>query len=469
MSSVATNHVRSLSLLTLGTGLTFATAVAATSVTARLYEASDFGTLATFMAWIAVPTAVANLRLSDAIPLSKTAALEACLIQASLETTLIICVLLSMLLAGLAVLDVLPLPLKLFLPLAMAVVVASSIHRLACMVATKDGRFGWLMVLSVALPFATGLGQVLGWQLGWSLTAGTALGITLSSTPAAVLLLPRLTNLTLQRPMLPLALRAFPDFARHAAPFAALGALRTRGFYFVVGLPDSRISPTEVGSLQQAERVSGWANSGLTSVLRPAFHHSATVNPSQAAINAIETSGLLIQAIAGPATLLAIYSDSITELILGHGWDQSSESLRWLVIPASLFAATNFSDRLFDMLRRQGVLLTLEVAAALLTLLAAVLASIFSRSIHNLVVALALITALHSIGQFVALGVICRASWILLAKPIAIFAMISGLIVTIDHIGRTMFASSLLGLTTTLLCTSVMSMQVIRLFQRNRV
>jgi hypothetical protein len=155
-------------------------------------------------------------------------------------------------------------------------------------------------------------------------------------------------------------------------------------------------------------------------------------------------------------------------LILGHGWDQSSESLRWLVIPASLFAATNFSDRLFDMLRRQGVLLTLEVAAASLTLLAAVLASIFSRSIYSLVVALALITALHSIGQFVALGVICRASWILLSKPIAIFAVISGLVLAFDHIGRTIFASSLLGVAATLLCTLVMSIDVIRMFRRNR-
>ena len=423
--------------------MTFAVAVAATSVTARLYEPADFGTLASFLAWVAVPAAVANFRLSDAIPLSKTPALEACLIQASLEATMIVCVLLSGLLAGLAVLDVLPLPLNLFLPLAIAVVVASSVHRVACMVATKDGKFGWLMALTVALPLTTGLGQVLGWYLGWSLTTGTAIGTTLCAAAAALSLLPRVAGLTLQRPMLPIALREFPEFAKYAAPFAAVVAIRTRGLYFIIGLPDSRISPTEVGTLQQAERVSSWGNSGLTSVLRPAFHHSATVDVRQASIHSIKTSGLLLQLIAGPATLLAIHSDSIISLTLGVAWGPAAGAFQWLVIPTCIFAATGFSDRLFDMLRRQGALLTLESAAAIATIAAGVVCSIAGGSLQSLAIALAAITTIYGIGQFVLLGVLCRSHWTLLVKPILAAALLCGLVAFVGHAGQNLLKSSL--------------------------
>jgi hypothetical protein len=439
--------------------LTFAVAVAATSVTARLYEPADFGTLASFLAWVAVPAAVANFRLSDAIPLSKTPALEACLIQASLEATLIVCVLLSGLLAGLAVLDVLPLPLNLFLPLAIAVVVASSVHRVACMVATKDGRFGWLMALTVALPLATGLGQVLGWYLGWSLTTGTAIGTTLCAAAAIFLLLPRMAGLTLQRPMLPIALREFPEFAKYAAPYAAIGAVRTRGLYFVIGLPDSRISPTDTGSLQQAERVSGWANSGLTAVLRPAFHHSATIDAHGAAIHSIKTSGLLIQLIVGPATLLATHSDSVTNVTLGPGWGQAACAFEWLIIPSSLFAATNFSDRLFDMLRRQGALLTLESSAATTTIAAGVVCWMTGSSLQSLAIALAVITTVYGIGQFLLLGVLCNAKRSLLVRPLFNAALIGGLVACMSYAGQTLIASPLPGMLSALAYPTIFLVQ----------
>jgi O-antigen/teichoic acid export membrane protein len=443
MNYAVANRARSLSFLILGTGLTFAVALAATSVTARLYEPADFGTLASFLAWVAVPAAVANFRLSDAIPLSKTPAREACLIQASLEATLIVCVLLSGLVAGLALLDVLPLPLTLFLPLAIAVVAASSVHRVACMVATKGGHFGWLMALTVALPLTTGLGQVLGWYLGWSLTTGTAIGTTLCAAAAAVSLLPRVGGLTLQRPMLPIALHELPEFAKYAAPFAAVVAIRTRGLYFIIGLPNSRISSNEAGLLQQAERVSGWANSGLTSVLRPAFHHSATIDAQQASIHSIATSGLLLQLMAGPATLLALYSNSVIEIALGPAWEQAVGAFQWLVIPTCMFAAVGFSDRLFDMMRRQGALLALESTAAMATIAAGILCSVLGGTVQHLAIALALITTLYGIGQFVLLGVLCRANWTLLVKPILNAALICGLVTGVSHVGKTLLASPL--------------------------
>lgn len=76
--------------LAVGTASSFGIAMTSTAVVARLYRPAAFGDFAEFMAWMALPAAVGTLRISDAIPLTKSSEAERRTIQGALEILLLI-------------------------------------------------------------------------------------------------------------------------------------------------------------------------------------------------------------------------------------------------------------------------------------------------------------------------------------------------------------------------------------------
>jgi hypothetical protein len=402
---------RTIRTLFAGTAGSTGVAIASTAVVARIYPPSEFGHQAEFMVWVAVPAAIGGLRLADAVPLTKSDLDEACVIRGSLEALLLMA-LVGGLLAWLAVMsgaaDCGSSP---SFALGFTFTASLGISRLGAMIATKRGWFGWLAALGVAFPLGTLCGQILASMFGWTLIDGTVMGGAVAAAPAAILLAFGAPRGAGRKLMLFKAHSMYPEFGRFSVPFAALGAIRQRGPFLFLGLPQCTITPSDAGFLQQAERVAHWPRAGLSSVLRPYFHHAATSDPSQSTASALRAIAALFAIGSAPVAWSLLNADIVVRATLGPGWQGAVIPFRILLIPAVLFTAANFTDRLFDMHRRQSLLLVVEAIACLTVVIGAFVFSVIFPSLIALSGMSGVVLAGFAVASFLSLARLANVRW----------------------------------------------------------
>jgi O-antigen/teichoic acid export membrane protein len=392
--------------LLVGTGGSFLAALVSTAIVARLYPPTAFGELAAFLGWVAVPAAVGSLRLADAIPLTRTLEDEARVIRGAVEAGALVSlgggllVLIAHAAGALMVPGTLAPPFVLGFGFTWSLAMA----RIGTMLATKRGWFAWLAVSNLALPIGTLCGQLACYCLGGTLIEGAAAGSLLAAVPA-LLLLARGPRICTDRGIVFFSAHAmFPEFGRFSIPFAVLSALRVRSPYVLMTLTASGLTLAQAGMLQQAERITSWPRTALSAILRPIFHHAATSDPNQAAARAVGTAALLLAAATGPVAWCILNADLVIRVALGPGWEGAIVPFQILIGPAVAFTAADFTDRLFDMQRRQGVLLVLEGSACVITAGGAYCFAVVWPSLPLLAAMMGVAMLLYSIAALVLLA-----------------------------------------------------------------
>lgn len=399
--------------LVVGTASSFGIAMASTAVVARLYRPAAFGEFAEFMAWMALPAALGTLRIADAIPLTKSSDAEHRMIHGGLEILLLIATLggvIAIIIPGGSDGVSFTAPWWIF-SLGFTFVAASGITRIAIMLATKHGWFRWIATLSTALPLGTFIGQLIVWRLGGMLVEGFVLGAVLAASPAAFMLVRHGPS----GRAWPLATRSvlaeYPEFARLAVPFAVIDTLRARAPYLIAGLPSSGVDAAQIGCIQQADRVSGWPRMGLSAILRPLFQHAAARDHVRAAAQATDITVRMLVVASGPVTWAVLNASLVIRVALGPGWEGAVMPLQLLLAPAVIFFAADFTDRLFDMHRRQGVLLIIGLSAGIATIVGSVLFTLIQPSLLGLVFSLGCVMVAYSMAAIFYIAKLGRVDW----------------------------------------------------------
>ncbi|MET4519813.1 lipopolysaccharide biosynthesis protein [Bradyrhizobium sp. I1.7.5] len=152
-------------------------------------------------------------------------------------------------------------------------------------------------------------------------------------------------------------------FPQYSLPFTLMSLIRERAPIVVVGLFGS---PAEVGIYSQAWRLVHFP-SGLTgSAFRPVFFRQAAergVAGQAAAVDRVIRCLLLVGA---PFVALVLFGgDDLFVFVLGSRWSGVGSLSTLLIFPATLFAISNWMDRLLDVLGRQDLNLTMEVFSGL--------------------------------------------------------------------------------------------------------
>ncbi len=388
------------------------------------------------MAWIAIPAAVGTLRISDAIPLTKSPEAERQTMQGALGILLLMATL------GGAITIVVPGASRFvslndnpwLFSIGFAFVAATGISRIAVMLATKHGWFNWIATLGIAFPAGTFVGQFIAWRLGGTLVEGSILGAALAAAPAACLLARRPPSFRAW----PLAVRAvlinFPEFARLAVPFAAIDTLRIRVPYLIAGLPSSGVGAAHVGYLQQAERVSGWPRMGLSAILRPLYQHAAARDHVSAASQATDITIRMLVVASGPVAWAVLNAAPLIRVVLGPGWEGAVTPFRLLLAPAVVFVAADFTDRLFDMHRRQGLLLAISVAACLTTVVGSVLFALFYPSLNGIALTLGGVMLAYSAAVIFTIGTLGGVAWRPYRRPALALVFNAALVLVIQYV-----------------------------------
>ncbi len=147
-------------------------------------------------------------------------------------------------------------------------------------------------------------------------------------------------------------------FLQFSLPFTVLSLVRERVPIFVIGAYGG---PVALGLYSQAWRLTHLP-SGLTSAaLRPVFFHSAATEGLAHQRYAVEQIVRWLLLAGSPwIALLAFGGDQLSTIVLGSSWQGTGELAAILVLPAALFAITNWMDRLLDVAGRQDMNLKLE-------------------------------------------------------------------------------------------------------------
>lgn len=232
----------------------------------------------------------------------------------------------------------------------------------------RSGAFGSISVAMILNAAVTNIVQLAGGTSGngiW-LIVGSVTGQ--AATLALVFLIvfsaaerPLWRWLTFDEIMTPLKQnRRFPQFS---LPFTALSLLRERAPIFVIGA----FGPTAlVGLYSQAWRLTHFP-SGLTSAaLRPVFFHRTATEGLAAQGEPVDRFVRWLLLASSPWIGFVVFgNDALFNLLLGEQWWGAGRLAAMLVLPAALFAITNWMDRLLDAIGRQDVNLKVELVAAL--------------------------------------------------------------------------------------------------------
>ena len=232
----------------------------------------------------------------------------------------------------------------------------------------RNGAFGSISVAMILNSVVTNIVQLAGgtsghgiWLIVGSVAGQVAALALFSSIVFSAAERPLWRWLTLREIVAPLKQnRRFPQFS---LPFTALSLLRERAPIFIIGA----FGPTTlVGLYSQAWRLTHFP-SGLTSAaLRPVFFHRTATEGLAAQGRAVDRFVRWLLLASSPwIGFVTFGNDALFNLLLGDQWRGAGQLAAMLVLPAALFAITNWMDRLLDAIGRQDVNLKVELVAGL--------------------------------------------------------------------------------------------------------
>jgi O-antigen/teichoic acid export membrane protein len=150
---------------------------------------------------------------------------------------------------------------------------------------------------------------------------------------------------------------------------------------------------------------------GLSAILRPIYHHAATTDPVRAASDATTVTIRLLVLASAPVTWAVLNAQLVVQIVLGPGWERAILPLQLLLWPSVVFVAADFTDRLFDMHRRQHVLMAVSVIACVVTLAGVVLSTLVFPSVVGLAGTMSAVMLGYSIACLLAVGRLGRVLW----------------------------------------------------------
>lgn len=106
--------------------------------------------------------------------------------------------------------------------------------------------------------------------------------------------------------------------------------------------------------------------------------------------------------------------------------------LQLLLAPAVIFVAADFTDRLFDMHRRQGVLLIIGLSAGVATTVGSVLFTLIQPSLLGLVFSLGCVMLAYSIVAIFYIAKLGRIDWMPYARLALVLSVSSAVVLAVQ-------------------------------------
>ena len=252
-------------------------------------------------------------------------------------------------------------------------ILSAAIYQIALAWYTREATFKWYALAQFALPTMIIFGQIISAALGQRTGIGLIIGLVGGQTLCACALILNLwkqfkSELLCENKaqFIRHTLFAYRQYPFYMTPYTLVGVLRDRLVYFLLG----RCGGTgAAGFYGVAARLVNIPNSFVSSTLRPIVfqqaagaRHSSLENPILITCRGLGIVGVLFLT---PCIAQATW---FAQLVLGEKWGNAGPYIAALSIPMIGLLMGNWLDRMFDVLGRQRMALTLEVIFSILAM-----------------------------------------------------------------------------------------------------
>ena len=323
-------------------------------VVARLYTIDAFALFASFLVFYALGTSVATLRLADAI------VKEAAKFLPEMMSAL---ALLSALISACFAL----LYFVIFTPdiivawLLCAAIFLFSISRLYYFSLIRDERFMAGALVLGGLNVLTVFGQIAfsGYDLG--LIYGLVFAVFLLTILQIISMRVQFGAMTFKG--IGAVVSRNRSYAIYLTAYSLIGVLKARVVYLFLGLHPL------AGVLTQFEKLANAPNTFLSAVIRPiVFRKFEPEDICSGAPRILAGLSFLLFALFVPFTILLYHHHQlVVRLVLGAQWESYSSYFFLIFCAYSVFAAFNWYDRIYDILRSQKLSFLLEAALTVIS------------------------------------------------------------------------------------------------------
>lgn len=252
-------------------------------------------------------------------------------------------------------------------------VLTAAIFQIALAWYTREATFKEYALAQFALQTTIIFGQLISAALGQRTGIGLILGLVGGQTLCACALVLNLwkkfrSELLFENKaqFIRHTLFAYRQYPLYMTPYTLVGALRDRLVYFLLG----RYGGTDAaGFYTVATRLLNIPNSLVSGTLRPIVfqqaaraHHSSLENPILITCRGL---GIVSVLFLSPCVAQATW---FAQLVLGEKWGNAGPYITALSIPMIGLLMGNWLDRMFDVLGRQRMALTLQVIFSILAM-----------------------------------------------------------------------------------------------------
>jgi len=263
-------------------------------------------------------------------------------------------------------------------------ILSAAIFQMALAWCTHAASFKVYAAVQFLLSAAVMSGQVVGALAGWrhsgGLIVGSVAGQVLGASVLATWIILR-DRKDFSRASVPSrihhALAQYKQYPMYMAPYTLLGVLRERLVFFLLGRFGTQDA---VGFYGAASRLANLPNSVVSRTIRPVFFHHASGaelrSLEQPILVAVRTLGIAGVLMLAPCAAQASW---LTALVLGPMWGEAAPYVVVVSIPMIPLLMCDWLDRMFDVLGRQRMALTLEAVFSAIAMAGLVLGYVAFR------------------------------------------------------------------------------------------
>lgn len=361
---------------------------------ARSYSVEEFSSFALFSAFFVISSVICNLRLVDAIVVELKEKLSLLIITIYFLAIILgffASIFYSIFLGAFDVLN--------FFLLYVAILCITQVQ-IGNFLDVKRGRYGrasmWLALVNIfTIVFQVVLSDSLN-----GLVYGQVIALLLVAFISFILNFKHIQIINMGD--IVNTVRRNKTFAVYLTLYSLVGGLKSKFVYFTLG-------PNHYsGVLSQAERVSNAPNTLISGIIRPVIYSSFDPKKIKESGESVLGGLFFLIIILSTPVLLVLneYIEDIVLFLLGEQWVNYHEIFFYVVVSSVIMLLTNWMDRVFDLLKKQKLILIIE----LIFLPVYIISILFFYKYHGAeaaIISYLILNALVSITWFFIIYYIC--------------------------------------------------------------
>ena len=315
----------------------------------RNYSVEEFSSFAIFSAFFVISSVICNLRLPDAIVIEVDDQLSS-LVMSIYFIAIALGVITSLVYSIFSgVFEVFN-----FLLLLLAIICITQIQ-MGNFLDVKYGRYGRASMWLALVNILTVMLQIVFSDFINGLVYGQVAALVLVAFLIFILNVKYLKIININ--ILMGSVRKNKTFAIYLTLYSLLGGVKSKFIYFILGGDNYN------GVLSQAERISNAPNTLLSGIIRPILYSS--FDPEKIKESGESVLGglfLLLVMLGAPILIiLNVYIENVVLFLLGDQWVEYHKIFFYVIVSSAIMLLTNWMDRVFDLLKKQNVILLIEL------------------------------------------------------------------------------------------------------------